>query len=549
MPKLQVSKFKAVIRQNNDDGREVDDTTWYPEGNAGNTITFGNYGGEIHDGAFRFRDVNISKDARIMLARLKLKPASTDEVDPDVNLIIKGIKEADTKPFSQSSRPSERDKTANTKAWHIIKKWEAHEWVQTPNLHLLVEEIVAQADWKPGNAIAFVVEDNDSAAGQAETCWDKNKGDDYRAELEVWYVDDKAEITIGYLGGTNRDGEEDYKTTWLPDGSGNALTIGNDGTGSCDGGFIFSGINIPKGTRIISAKLLLTQAIQNNAFPNLMIKGFAEDDASAFQPDGSNRPSTRSKTTAQKDWFIGGYEAGAVVGEHWSANSVYESPELKEIIQEIIDREGWEAANKLGLVLEDWESWSGNFKQPWDFIKNAGEFPALLIIAWRRKRVVQTTSKDLKKWEKANYPEFIIVHHSGTDRDTTHFETIKNNHIGIGWGDIGYHKWIAGWDGDGSLIQGRPENVIGAHCPANKMNYRSIGICLSGDFQSTSGDQSPTEAQLETLQKLLDDLREEKGIPKENVFGHGEVPQAATNCPGDNLLPYIQHYRRTGKLQ
>jgi len=547
MPKYQVLKFKAVIKQNNDDGREVNNETWHSEGNAGNTITFGKYDAVVQHAAFRFRDVNIPKDAKIMLARLKLKPAYTDSVDPDVKLIIKGIKEADTKPFSQASRSSQRTKTANSKAWHIIKKWEVHEWTQTPNLQLIVEEIVAQADWKPGNAMAFVIEDNGSVDGQTETCWDKSKGEGYQAELEVWYFDQ--EVTIGYLAANDRDGEEDYKTTWYPDGFGNAITIGNDGSGSCDGGFIFSGINIPKGARIISAVLLLTQSNQNNAYPNLLIKGFAEDDTTPFQSDGSNRPSTRAKTAAQVEWFIGYEESGVIVGEHWSAESVYESPDLKEIIQEIVDRDDWAKNNKIGLVIEDWKSHGGNFKLPWDHNKNTGEFPAKLIIAWQRKRTVQTTKKDVEDWEKANYPEFIIVHHSATARDTTQFETIKNNHIGYGWGDIGYHKWIAGAaDGDGLLIEGRPENKIGAQCNDNKMNYRSIGICLSGDFQSTGLNEMPSSAQLTTLQTLLADLCKKKGIPKEKVFGHGEVPEAATDCPGDNLLPYIQQYRRTGSL-
>jgi len=545
MPKHQVLKFKASVGQNNDDGREKNNETWYSEGGTGSVITFGKYDGVVQHGTFRFRDVNIPKNAKIMLARLKLRPASTDSADPDVKLVIKGIKEADTKPFSQASRPSSRTKTANSKAWHIIKKWEVHEWTQTPNLQLIVEEIVAQTDWKPGNAIAFVIEDNGSADGQAETCWDKSKGEGYQAELEIWFADDKTEITIGYLGGTDRDGEEDYKTTWLPDGSGNVITIGSDGSGSCDGGFIFSGINIPKGAEIILAVLLLTESNQNNGYPNLLIKGFAEDNAPAFQSGGSNRPSIRTKTTAQAEWFIGHEEAGVIVGEHWSAESVYESPDLKEIIQEIIDRAGWAENSKIGLVLEDWKSGSGKFKMIWDYIKNSGEFPALLVIAWQRKRTIQTAPKDLPRWEKANYPEFIIVHHSATDRDTTHFQTIKNNHIGIGWGDIGYHKWIAGVaDGDGLLIQGRPENKIGAHCPDNKMNYRSIGICLCGDFQT----QQPTTAQLATLQTLLDDICKSKGIPRERVFGHGEVPGTATNCPGLNLLPCVKKYRSTGKL-
>ena len=118
--------------------------------------------------------------------------------------------------------------------------------------------------------------------------------------------------------------------------------------------------------------------------------------------------------------------------------------------------------------------------------------------------------------------------------------------MGIGWGDIGYHHWIAGaLDGDGLHFFGRPENKIGAHDNDDKMNYRSIGICICGNFET----ETPSSAQLTTLQALLDDVRIRKGIPKEKIIGHRETRGAATNCPGANLLPLIQHYRVTGRLQ
>lgn len=545
----QVLHFKAKVTENTDDGREQDDTTWNSKGNASSVITFGNVGGSVYDGAFRFRDVAIPKDAKIVLARLKLRPAFTDGADPDVQLVIKGIKEADTKPFSQSDRPSQRTKTVNSAAWHIIKGWEVHEWVQTPNLNLVIEEIVAQSGWKEGNALALTAEDNASASDQAETCYDSSKGEGYEAELEVFFIPDRdAEVSVGTLAGNDRDGVEEDKTNWYTSPTGNILTLGHDGATSNDCGLIFSGLNIPKRSRIISAKILLTQADQNNKFPNLLIKGFAEDNAPPFQSDGSNRPSTREKTEAEADWNIGETIAGVHVGIHWTAESVYETPELREIVQEIVDRSGWEEGNRLGFVIEDWESWSGQYKLPWDYIKNSGEFAAKIVIVWKRIRRADS-DPDTHPFEKANYPEYIIVHHSATPRDTTQFQTIKNNHIGIGWGDIGYHHWIAGaLDGDGEHIPGRPENKIGAHTDTQKMNYRSVGIALCGDFEPTAGNEQPSAAQLAALQELLDEIRAQRGIPKERVIGHQEAPDA-TNCPGGKLLPYIQHYRATGKLQ
>ncbi len=543
---MGILKFCASVEQTIDDGREQDNASWNPQGNSGNVITAGNAGGSIYSAGLRFRDVRVPRNAKIILARIKIRPAVTDSNDPDARLLWKGIKEADPKPFTQSLRPSQRSKTVNSVSWRIVKRWEVHEWTQTPNLNLIAEELVAQSDWKSGNAMAFAVEDNGSPANQAETFWDKSKGESYQAKLEIWYTDKN--VTVAFLSGNDRDGVETGKSVWQSSPSGNVITLGNDGAAANDGGFIFSGINIPRYANIIGAYLLLTQADQNNRYPNLLIKGFAEDDASPFSGDGSNRPSTRQKNNAEVEWTIGHSENGVFVGEHWSAESVYESPDIREVIQEIVDRDGWRSGNKLGLVLENRCSWSGQYKLVWDYLKNSGEFGAKLVIIWDEKRTFRASQKDLAKYEKANCPVYIIVHHSATPRDSTHFATIRNNHIGIGWGDIAYHHWIAGaLDGDGLYIVGRPENKIGAHCDTQKMNYRSIGICVCGDFHPSSGNEQPSSRQLATLQILLDDIGKRRGIPRARVLGHRETPDS-TNCPGDNLLAYIQRYRATGKL-
>ncbi len=555
----QVLKVARIVAENIDDGREDSDNNWYKDGNASHLITMGNLDGKTHTGAFRFRHVDIPRNAKIFFARLKLRCAYTDATDFTTKLRIKGIKEADVKPFSSTNKPSSKTKTADSVSWEIYKKWNINEWVQTPNLLLIVEELVRQSQWKAGNAMAFVIEDDGSVAGNSKTCWDSSSGVEDKAELEIYYFD--KEINVSFLQLNDRDGEEDYRdldppdNAWYPDGWGNnRITLGDDGVhepeSPNDAGFIFSPVQIPKGAKIISARILLTEDSQNNNMCNWIIKGFAEDNAAPFSGDGSNRPSTRTKTTAKKQWFIGHVEAGILLGDHWTAQSVYESPEIKEIIQEIVDRAGWvgDSSQKLGLVIESHHSQS--VKYIVDYSKGgAGKWAAQLIIAWQYIRRTTTVKKDLAAYDKANYPEFIIVHHSATARDTTLFITIKNAHIGYGWEDIGYHKWVCGAaDGDGILKQGRPDNEIGAHCDDNKMNYRSIGACVCGDFHSTGLNETPTAAQLATLQQLLDDTRKQRGIPKERVLGHGEVPGAATDCPGDNLLPYIVNYRNTGSL-
>ena len=99
-----------------------------------------------------------------------------------------------------------------------------------------------------------------------------------------------------------------------------------------------------------------------------------------------------------------------------------------------------------------------------------------------------------------------------------------------GWRDIGYHYVINNgtYRPDGLVEVGRAETESGAHCSADGMNFKSIGICLVGNFDI---DKS-TVAQMEALEKLCKDIMAQYKIPVSKVLGHGEVKGAATNCPG-----------------
>ena len=128
-------------------------------------------------------------------------------------------------------------------------------------------------------------------------------------------------------------------------------------------------------------------------------------------------------------------------------------------------------------------------------------------------------------------PLWLIIHHTATDRDTTTFSGVKNYHISKGWGDIGYHYFIT----PSRCYTGRPETVVGAHCRADGMNFKSLGICLAGNFQT----QQPTDWQVERLNKLVKDLQRRYNIPNSNILGHREVDGASTACPGNNLMPHV----------
>lgn len=121
--------------------------------------------------------------------------------------------------------------------------------------------------------------------------------------------------------------------------------------------------------------------------------------------------------------------------------------------------------------------------------------------------------------DNMNKPEYIIVHHTGgTDtnplEDTSHHTAaiIKSWHLQKGWSDIGYN-WVI--EKNGKTVKGRDEKKDGAH--AIGYNSKSIGICLSGNFDATL----PTKEQEKALASLLASIMARySAITKDKIVPH-----------------------------
>lgn len=127
-----------------------------------------------------------------------------------------------------------------------------------------------------------------------------------------------------------------------------------------------------------------------------------------------------------------------------------------------------------------------------------------------------------------NKPERIIVHHSLTeDGLVVDWEAIRKYHKEVkGWSDIGYHYGIERV-GDKWVIQkGRAENVNGAHCKEQEMNFKSIGICVVGNYDI---DNVPQEA-FNLLVELIKDINKRYG-KKFPIEPHSKYATYKT-CPG-----------------
>jgi len=138
--------------------------------------------------------------------------------------------------------------------------------------------------------------------------------------------------------------------------------------------------------------------------------------------------------------------------------------------------------------------------------------------------------------EKLNQWEGIVIHHTVTDHGPASY--INRLHKDKGYDETGYHFVINNGRGE---RDGKVEPTSrwfkqkhGAHCRVNKndnnyWNEHTIGIGLIGNFEKSW----PTNAQYDSLARLVHFLQKRYGISINDVKGHKHIKP--TKCPGKHF--------------
>jgi hypothetical protein len=137
-------------------------------------------------------------------------------------------------------------------------------------------------------------------------------------------------------------------------------------------GMRFQNVDIPPGARILQSRLMLYKSEWHQGFPILLsIRGEAADSAHDFadsEPLASERPLTASVV----DWEI----ATPPPNYDW-----FDAPDISALVQEIINRPGWQSGNSLAVIIKSSEDteWRHYLDvQSWDF--NPEHAPKLEIV-------------------------------------------------------------------------------------------------------------------------------------------------------------------------
>ncbi len=127
----------------------------------------------------------------------------------------------------------------------------------------------------------------------------------------------------------------------------NDLRLAEDSRqGSQTVGLRFTNLSIPRGAQVTSAFIQFTADEASNGAPcNLILYGQAADDAPTFANidfDVSSRPRTGSSVSwAPPQWLAAG-----------NAGAAQRTPDLSEIVQEIVNRSGYSSASSIAIIIE-----------------------------------------------------------------------------------------------------------------------------------------------------------------------------------------------------
>ena len=294
----------------------------------------------------RYTNIIIPQGATITKAYIQF---TTDETNTGTtSLTIKGDDSNSASSFTTATNNvSGRAKTTNSTSWNP-SSWssvgQSGSAQRTPELKNIVQEIVNRSGWFTGNNLAFII------TGTGERTAESYDGVPSQAPLLHIEFEESGNggntpitETLAKKISTGNDDVEQR-----PDGSiyfdSSDLELINDSHTGGDQvvGLRFRSINIPQGATIDNAYIQFTVDETKNTNGSKTIYGHDTNNSEAFA-SGTNNVSGRTKTSASTAWNPPSWSSVGASGAD------QRTPNLKNIVQEIVSRSGWSSGNNMSF--------------------------------------------------------------------------------------------------------------------------------------------------------------------------------------------------------
>lgn len=293
---------------------------------------------------YRFQNVNIPQGATIQSAKLKFTSDSNNI--SNTNISIAGELIADATTFGTGgSNISTRTKTANTVNWNLDNDFPViDESVETPDVSIVLQEIVDQATWCGGNALNFIVTATGTDGGSGRVAESLDDGNGRSPQLIVEYDHTTATGCINgelsYQVASQSENAEEKTNGYQSTGS--ELTFNSSYNGYI--GMRFNNVAIPQSATITNAYIEFT-AYQNRtgSGASFTISAANEGDPDDFSPYTRYMLRDKPKTTSVTWSNI----------PAWYKNSTYQSPSITSVVQQVVNRGDWAANNDMMLIVSN----------------------------------------------------------------------------------------------------------------------------------------------------------------------------------------------------
>ena len=342
----------------------------------------------------RFRNLFIPRGATIDSAFIIVTSHEVKTAEDVAELTIYGEATDHAETFTEDALIDARPATTAMVDWTVAEAWGLWTPHYTPDLKDIVQEIVDREGWNAGNAIAFVVKGKNQGPSDLENAreWesfeniaDPEEGGDGQnhperipqlvvyysitaavADIPIMVTDTITDEEVTFAASSDDAEQENDEIDSLFDDDIDAGWQGApEDQNILTAGMRFRNIPVPPGAVIDSAFITVWSHEAKTAedVADLTIYGDAVDHAETFTEDAliDARPST----AATVNW---------VLAEEWLLWEPYNTPDLKGIVQEIVDRAGWQVGNAMAFVFK------GQNQGPSD-LENAREWESFENIA------------------------------------------------------------------------------------------------------------------------------------------------------------------------
>ncbi len=299
-----------------------------------------------HDGAaqqavgLRFDGLDIPSGAVIESASLVFTAQQDSDVPTTIDIYIEDAddsRELETDDFDLTNRA----KSAATQGW-TANNWETDGMYETPDISHLLQSVVDRNGWCGGNAMTFILEGN----GRRDAVSADNDANEAPA-LKITYNADTLAPGKGCVTGTaisqvsqSSDDAYEWPSTNVNTSNRN-LFVARRNDSFLTVGVRFQGVNIPAGAEISKAYIEFEADDYRTGNTHLEIRGQASDNPAQFVSVRRNIRD-RARTTSSVAW---------INPPEVARNEKIQTPDLKDIVQEIVNRGGWQPENSMAFMI------------------------------------------------------------------------------------------------------------------------------------------------------------------------------------------------------